>query len=72
MLSEASVRRRDAKLDQKVLSTELGISTAQVSALVEKLRGRQIIDPVVDEVDRRRQLWRLTDNGRRFFGRCDC
>ncbi len=47
-------------LEQSVLVEELGISPAQVSALVEKLRSRQILVLVTDSKDRRRKLWRLT------------
>lgn len=56
-----------ASLEQSELVKGLGISSAQVSALVEKLRAQQIIAPDTDEKDRRRKLWQLTASGREWF-----
>ncbi len=56
-----------AKLEQGLLVEGIGSSSAQVSALVEKLRVQQVITPVTDSRDRRRKLWRLTASGRGRF-----
>ena len=51
-------------VDQTTLAHELALSPPQVSACVEKLRGRGLI--VIHEVagDRRRRLWLPSPNGR--------
>jgi len=54
-------------LEQSTLVEELGISPAQVSALVEKLRSQQILDSGTDRNDRRRKLWQLTASSRENF-----
>jgi len=59
LLSEVTERGTE----QNVLAKRLGLSPAQVSATVEKLRGQQVIALVVDPADRRRKLWQLTPSG---------
>ncbi len=54
-------------VEQSTLVERLGLSPAQVSALVEKLRSKQVIALVSDNSDRRRKRWRLTASGRAFF-----
>jgi DNA-binding MarR family transcriptional regulator len=51
-------------IDQTTLAHQLALSPPQVSACVEKLRGRGLI--VIHEVggDRRRRLWQPSANGR--------
>jgi len=73
-LSEAEFRllwllreTAQASLEQSELVQGLGISSAQVSALVEKLRVQQILALSTDEKDRRRKLWQLTASGREHF-----
>jgi len=56
-----------ASLEQSLLVEELGLSPAQVSALVERLRSQKMIAPVVASKDRRRKLWQLTASGRKNF-----
>lgn len=56
-----------SSLEQSTLVERLGISPAQVSALVEKLRSQQIIALVADGNDRRRKHWQLTASGREFL-----
>jgi DNA-binding MarR family transcriptional regulator len=48
---------------QNDLAQALAISPAQVSCLVEQLRQKQWITGTRSAVDRRRQVWRLTDEG---------
>ena len=50
-------------VDQTTLATLLALSPAQVSACVEKLRGRELIVHQSDNGDRRRHLWQLSTNG---------
>lgn len=50
-------------LTQKQLATRLAVSTGQVSAVVERLRGHQWIEPWTPPEDRRRQCWQLTTLG---------
>jgi len=53
--------------EQSALAEPLGISPAQVSAIVEKLRRQEFISSVAHASDRRRRLWRLTAEGRLRF-----
>jgi hypothetical protein len=46
----------------------LGVSPAQVSALVERMRRKGLLDGCRPPGDRRRQMWRLTDRGRDALG----
>ena len=57
LLREGSIR------DQRQLTAELGLSPAQVSGLVEKLRVQGALVPSAAAGDRRRQLWQLTTSG---------
>jgi DNA-binding MarR family transcriptional regulator len=52
-----------AGIDQTSLAQSLSLSTAQVSATVERLRRGGWIVPHVAAVDRRRQFWQLTAAG---------
>ena len=49
--------------DQAELAELLAVSAAQVSAVVERLRQKELIEPLHDGADRRRQLWRVTQAG---------
>jgi DNA-binding MarR family transcriptional regulator len=51
-------------LAQVELAHEVGISPAQMSATVERLRQRGLIAVQRSALDRRRQVWRTTDGGR--------
>ena len=51
-------------ISQRQLARRLGISPAQVSATVEQLRRRKLLQGHRPAKDRRRQIWRLTDDGR--------
>jgi DNA-binding MarR family transcriptional regulator len=50
--------------DQKQLATQLGLSAAQVSTVVERLRAQGFVAGKLLPSDRRRQLWRLSSTGR--------
>ncbi len=50
-------------VDQTTLATVLALSPPQVSACVEKLRGRGLIALYQAQGDRRRRLWQLTADG---------
>ena len=67
LLRERSDISAAASTEQSALAEQLGISPAQVSAIVEKLRTQRAITPVTDRKDRRRQLWQLTASGREGF-----
>lgn len=56
-------RQTTAGLQQSGLAEQLGVSPAQVSSMVDNLRRQQIIQPITDENDRRRQRWQLTASG---------
>lgn len=60
-------RQVAAGLEQRRLAEELGVSPAQVSATVEKLRCQQLIEPKANNTDRRRQHWQLTPTGQQQF-----
>lgn len=51
-------------VDQTTIAARLAFSAAQVSALVERLRGRGWLVQRLVVGDRRRHLWRLSDEGR--------
>jgi DNA-binding MarR family transcriptional regulator len=53
-----------AGIDQTTLATALAFSPAQVSACVEKMRGRGLISHHKAPGDRRRRLWQLASGGR--------
>jgi DNA-binding MarR family transcriptional regulator len=57
--------------NQRQLAAHIGISPAQTSDLVEKLRRRAWIDKVADPADRRRQCWRVTESGDQFLAQID-
>ena len=50
-------------LSQKDMAAQLGFSTAQISAVVEQLRGQGLIVVVPTPGDRRRQGWQLSSSG---------
>jgi len=54
--------------DQKQLALLLGLSPAQVSALVERLQTKKLILGSPTPEDRRRQLWRLNTRGLQLIG----
>lgn len=47
------------------LAFSLGLSASTVSRLIHRARDQGLVEPVIDPVDRRRRLYRLTDAGRR-------
>jgi DNA-binding MarR family transcriptional regulator len=49
---------------QNRLASSVGLSTAQVSGLVERLGNRGLIEERRSPGDRRRRLWRITETGR--------
>ena len=53
--------------DQTTLAEQLALSTAQVSASVERLRGQGWIFQQQAAGDRRRHLWHLTPDGESFL-----
>ena len=55
--------KADNLLDQKSLSDRLGLSPAQVSAVVERLRKKNLIEGFASLTDRRRQVWQLSAEG---------
>lgn len=55
-------------LSQNELSGLLGVSSAHVSGLVEQLRSKGLLVGHRAASDRRRQVWRLTDEGRALLG----
>ena len=58
---------RGPGLAQVELSAEVGMSPAQMSVTVERLRQRRLIDMQRSAVDRRRQVWRTTEDGLRLL-----
>jgi DNA-binding MarR family transcriptional regulator len=62
--AESPAANGDADLDQGALATQLAVSPAQVSAVVDRLRAAGRVVSVVPADDRRRQLWLLTPAGR--------
>ena len=54
-------------IGQRELARRLGVSDAQVSGLVERLRRCDLLAASRCRKDRRRQLWRLTEPGRRLL-----
>lgn len=57
----------DGGLVQGELATALGISPAQMSGIVERLRQRGLIEMHRQALDRRRQVWRGTAAGRHIL-----
>ncbi|NQU24511.1 MAG: winged helix-turn-helix transcriptional regulator [Candidatus Nealsonbacteria bacterium] len=51
-------------LSQQDITAKLAVSPAAVSGLVEQLRRRGLLEGRRAESDRRRQLWRLTPDGK--------
>jgi DNA-binding MarR family transcriptional regulator len=62
-----TLKKKPAFLDQKQLADELGLSAAQVSSLVERLRMHELIEARTAPGDRRRQPWKLTSSGRKLI-----
>ena len=54
----------DTQLDQTRMAKFLGCSPAQVSGVVERQRSRGNISGQAATGDRRRQVWRITPQGR--------
>ena len=54
----------DTQLDQTQMAEFLGCSPAQVSGVVERQRSRGNISGQAATGDRRRQVWRITPQGR--------
>jgi DNA-binding MarR family transcriptional regulator len=53
---------------QNLLVDEVGLSPAQTSGLLDRLRQRGLVTSRRPAQDRRRQLWRLEPDGRRLLG----
>lgn len=49
------------------LATAIGVSPALMSGLVERLRQRGLVEVQRSAVDRRRQVWRTTEQGRQLL-----
>jgi DNA-binding MarR family transcriptional regulator len=60
-------RQAATRTEQRRLAQQLGVSPAQVSAVVDKLRRQQLIESIADHTDRRRQHWQLTRAGYQQF-----
>jgi DNA-binding MarR family transcriptional regulator len=56
---------------QNDLAAVTGVSPAQMSGLVEHLRARGLLVGVRGALDRRRQFWQLTGEGRRCYESID-
>ncbi len=56
-------RNANVGIDQKTLATQLALSPPQVSACVEKLCSRGLIEHREASGDRRRRLWQASANG---------
>jgi len=56
---------RELGIAQNELAATVGVSAAQMSGLVERLRQRGLLIANRCARDRRRQYWRLTDEGNR-------
>jgi DNA-binding MarR family transcriptional regulator len=54
---------RQSGTDQTTLAGQLAYSAAQISATVEKLRGRGLLSNREAPGDRRRRLWQLSADG---------
>jgi len=52
---------------QRQMADQLGLSTGQVSGLVEQLRERGLLDCHRPKEDRRRQVWQLTSQGEQLI-----
>lgn len=59
-----------AGLSQIEVATTAGISTAQTSGLVERLKNRGWLVATRDPNDRRRQVWRLQPSGAEQLNTC--
>ncbi len=53
---------------QNDLAAAVGVSPAQMSSLVERLRQRGLMDMKRATTDRRRQVWHLLDQGEELLG----
>jgi DNA-binding MarR family transcriptional regulator len=60
-------RAPDSGVLQKDLAIETGVSSAQMSGLVEQLRQRGLLVAVRRPQDRRQQFWYLSGEGRRLL-----
>lgn len=60
-------QRSDGGVPQHELIAATGASPAQLSGLVERLRGRGLLQSRRDDRDRRRQFWQLTEAGQRLL-----
>ena len=54
----------DDTIPQNEITRQIGISAAQTSGLLEKLRGRDLIQSQRLSNDRRKKIWLLTDRGK--------
>ena len=67
LLSQTSNAADNQGIEQRKIADHLGLSPAQVSALVERVRVKNQIELVPCSHDRRRQFWRLTEAGKNLF-----
>ena len=67
LLQRGRVAQLSSAPDQKQLAEDLGLSPAQVSALVERLSSIQAIRTSSSQKDRRRQLWKIDTLGRELL-----
>jgi DNA-binding MarR family transcriptional regulator len=59
--------RGEAGMVQGDLAAAIGVSPALMSGLVERLRQRGLVEVQRSAVDRRRQVWRTTEQGRQVL-----
>jgi DNA-binding MarR family transcriptional regulator len=64
-----ATRANQAGSSQQDLATEVGVSPAQMSCLVERLRKRGLMEMTRSPIDRRRQVWRLLAQGEELLGK---
>lgn len=57
------LRQGGPEINQKLLAALLGLSPAQISALVEGLESRGRITRLASTADRRACLWRISEDG---------
>lgn len=69
VLWEEKVFDSASSVVQNDIVERTGASPAQVSALVEALREKRLIQSIVDKHDRRRQRWQFTEVGKASFER---
>ena len=62
-----ATRAQHTGSSQQDLATAVGVSPAQMSSLVERLRKRGFMEMTRSPIDRRRQVWRLLAQGEKLL-----